>query len=304
MPHRHHVKRLETRRTANRGRLWGALAINAVVLAATVAGGILADSLALLAEAGHLLSDVGAIAIALFASSLAARAPTPSRTFGLQRSEVLAALVNGVALVVIAVLIVVAAISRFSGTPDVAGGGVLALGVVGLLGNIAATALLAAGERSDLNLEGALRHSAADALGSLGVIVAGTVVLATGWNPIDPLVSIFIALLIAAGSWRLLREPFEVLMEAAPSELDVQEIGTAMASDPDVVEIHDLHVWTVTSGFPALSAHLVVQPGCDRDAVRLRMEGLLRRRFEVDHTTLQVVQPGPQDGLIQVENAG
>lgn len=280
--------------------MWVALALNAAMLAVAVVGGILAHSLALLAEAGHLASDAGAIAIGLVAARLAALAPTPARTFGYQRGEILGALVNGVALVVISVLIVVGAVSRFSDPPNVAGTGVLVLGLVGLAGNALATWVLAAGERADINLEAVLRHSAADALSSLGVIVAGAVVLTTGWNAADPLVSILIAGLIAASSWRLLREPFDVLMEAAPAGIDVEEIGRAMAAERDVLEIHDLHVWAVTSGFPALAAHLVARRGADRDLVRASVEALLRERFEIRHTTLQVVESS-EHGLIAVE---
>ena len=274
-----------------------ALAINAAMLVAAIAGGILTGSLALLAEGGHLLSDVGAIGVGLVAARLASTAPTPARTFGLHRSEVLGALVNGVALVAISVLVLAGAVMRLSDPPEVAGAGVLILGLAGLVGNLAATWVLASGTRADINLEGVLRHSAADALSSLGVVVAGAVVLASGWDAIDPLVSMLIALLIAAGSWRLLKEPVNVLLEAAPAGLDVREIGAAMASAPDVVEIHDLHVWTVTSGFPALSAHLVVRAGADRDGARAGVEALLDERFGIHHTTLQVVE----DHLIAVE---
>jgi cobalt-zinc-cadmium efflux system protein len=302
MAHHHHAYHpLELRRARNRARMGVALALNLAMLAVAVVGGILANSLALLAEAGHLLSDTGAIAIGLIAARLAALAPTPARTFGYQRSEILGALVNGVALVVISVLIVVGAVARLSDPPDVAGTGVLVLGLVGLAGNAAATWVLAGGERNDINLEAVLRHSAADALSSLGVIVAGAIVLATGWNEVDPLVSIMIAALIAAGSWRLLREPIDVLMEAAPAGIDVRKVGNAMAADRDVLEIHDLHVWAVTSGFPALSAHLVVRQGANRDLVRARVEALLRERFEIRHTTLQVVESS-EERLIAVEN--
>jgi cobalt-zinc-cadmium efflux system protein len=271
------------------------------MLVATILGGILADSLALLADAGHLLSDVGALAIALLAARLATRAPTATRTFGLQRSEVLGALFNGITLVVISALIVVGAVSRLSDPPDVGGVGVLALGAVGLLGNLAASIVLLGGEREDINLEGALRHSVGDALSSLGVIVAGVVVLATGWNTIDPLVSLLIAGLIAAGSWRLLKEPIDVLLEAAPPGTDVREVGRAICAQPGVVEVHDLHVWTVTSGFTALAAHVVVEPGADRDLARRRIEAVLDERFDIHHTTLQMVESVEEPRLIQVE---
>ncbi len=278
-----------------------ALAINVAMLAATIVGGILANSLALLADGGHLASDVAAIGIALIAARLASVAPTAARTYGLQRSEILGALINGVALVVVSALIVFEAIARFSDPPDVGGVGVLALGLFGLIGNATATAVLLKGERDDLNLEGVLRHSFGDALSSLGVVVAGVIVLATDWNAADPLASLLIAGLIAASSWRLLKEPLDVLMEAAPAGIDTREIGQALAADADVVEVHDLHVWTVTSGFPALSAHVVVCRDCDRDLVRRRLEQLLAERFEIHHTTLQVVRAVETGELLQVE---
>jgi cobalt-zinc-cadmium efflux system protein len=300
--HTHQADSLWAHRAGNRARMWAALAINIALLLATAVGGILTDSLALLAEAGHLVSDVGAIAIGLLAARLALIDPTPARTFGLKRSEVVGALVNGIALVVVSFLILVQAISRLSDPPEVGGTGVLVLGLLSLAGNVAATMVLASGARSDINLEGVLRHSASDALSALGVVLAGVVVLGTGWDLIDPLISILISILIAAGSWRLLKEPFEVLMEAAPAGIDVRSVGEAMASDPDIVEIHDLHVWTVTSGFPALSAHLVVKAGADRDLVRGRIEELLHGRFGVHHTTLQVVEATRTTPLISVED--
>jgi cobalt-zinc-cadmium efflux system protein len=299
--HGHLHARLDVRRAANRRRMLAALGINLVLLAATVVGGILAHSLALLADGGHLASDVAAIGIALVAARLASVAPTAARTYGLQRSEVLGALINGVALVVVSALIVFEAIARFSDPPNVAGVGVLVIGLVGLAGNAAATAVLLGGERDDLNLEAVLRHSFGDALSSLGVVVAGAIVLATGWNAADPIASLLIAGLIAASSWRLLKEPLDVLMEAAPPGMDAQEIGEALAADADVVEVHDLHVWTVTPGFPALSAHVVVCGGCDRDLVRRRLEQLLADRFEIHHTTLQVVRVVETGELLQVE---
>lgn len=296
-----HAERLDARRAGNRVRMRAALAINAALLVATVIGGILTDSLALLADAGHLLSDVGAIAIGLVAASLAGRAPTGARTYGFQRSEVIGAFLNGIVLLVVVVLIAAAAVGRLSSPPDVGGTGVLVLGLVGLAGNVLATLVLAAGEREDINLEGVLRHSAGDALSSLGVVVAGVVVLATGWNTVDPLVSLLIAAFIAATTWRLLKEPFDVFMEAAPAGMEVREVGRAICAEPDVIEVHDLHVWTVTSGFPALSAHVVVSPGSDRDLARARIERLLDERFGIHHTTLQMVEATDRGSLIQVE---
>jgi cobalt-zinc-cadmium efflux system protein len=278
-----------------------ALAINVALLVATAVGGLLAGSLALLADAGHLASDVGAIAIGLIAARLAGVAPTPARTYGLQRSEILGALANGVLLLIVTVLIVVEAVTRLEDPPDVGGVGMLVLGFVGLAGNVAATWVLSAGEREDINLEGVLRHSAADALSSLGVVAAGAVVLVAGWNIADPIASLLIALLIAAGSWRLLKEPVDVLLESAPAGTDVRAVGEAMAAEPQVVEVHDLHVWTVTSGFPALSAHVVVDRGAGRDLVLAQMERMLAERFGIQHTTLQVVECADPEELIQLE---
>lgn len=291
---------LDARRADSRRRMWIALAINAGLLGATVVGGIVTGSLALLADAGHLLSDLGAIALGLFAATMAARPPGPRRTFGFQRTEVLAALANGVALVAIGVVIVIAAIGRLSEPPDVEGAGVVVLGVVGLAGNLAATWVLARGGRQDLNLEGVLRHSAADALGSVGVIVSGSVILATGWTLIDPLASLAIAALILISSWRLIAEPVNVLMEAAPRGIDPESVGREICALEHVREVHELHLWTVTSGFEALAAHVVVEREADRDLVRRQLEVMLNERFGIEHTTLQM-EEAADARLLEVE---
>lgn len=282
--------------------MWIALAINAVMLVAEVVGGVLTGSLAVLADAGHLLSDVGAIALALFAAALAARPAGGRMTFGYQRSEILAALTNGLLLVGVSVVIGVEAIGRLGDPPSIDGLGVLALGLLGLAGNVAATVVLARGEREDVNLEGVLRHSAADALGSLGVVIAGAFVLAGGSDIVDPIVSLLIAALILISSWRLIKEPFDVLMEAAPAGVDVDAAGAAICSEEGVRSVHDLHIWTVTSGFGALAAHVVVSADCDPGMVRRRLELLLHERFGIDHTTLQMEEEASA-ALLHVENA-
>jgi cobalt-zinc-cadmium efflux system protein len=282
--------------------MWVALGINLGLLGIEVVAGLITGSLALLADAGHLLSDVGSIGLALFAATLAARPAGPRRTFGYQRSEIIAALINGLVLVAVSMVIVVAAVGRLSDPPEVAGAGVLAVGALGLAGNLAAALVLARGPRADVNLEGALRHSAADALGSVGVLVSGAVLLTIGWRSIDPLVSLAIAALVLASSWRLIREPFDVLMEAAPAGMDVEEIGDAICSEPHVREVHELHLWTVTSGFEALAAHVVVDHGADRDLVRQRLEVMLSERFGLEHTTLQMEEKASGE-LLEVEGA-
>jgi cobalt-zinc-cadmium efflux system protein len=282
--------------------MWIALAINCGLLVAGVVGGILTGSLALLADAGHVLSDVGSIVLALIAARLALLPAAGQRTFGYQRSEVLAALVNGLLLVAVSVAIAIAAIGRFSDPPSIDGAGVLALGVFGLAGNLAATLVLARGEREDINLEGVLRHSVADALGSLGVAAAGAFVLLGGSAIVDPIVGLLIAVLVLASSWRLIKEPFDVLMEAAPADLDVDGIGAAICAEQGVRSVHDLHVWTVTAGFGALAAHVVVARDCDRDLIRRRLELTLAEGFGIEHTTLQMEEEADQ-ALLRVENA-
>jgi cobalt-zinc-cadmium efflux system protein len=297
-----HSHSLDARRGDSRRRMWIALGINLGMFGVEAIGGVLTGSLAVLADAGHLLSDVGSIALALFAAALAARPAAGRMTFGYQRSEILAALVNGLLLVGVAVAVAIAAVGRLGDPPEIEAGGVLALGFLGLLGNVAATLVLARGEREDVNLEGVLRHSAADALGSLGVVLAGGFVLLGGSTIVDPLVSLAIAGLILLSSWRLIAEPLGVLMEAAPAGVDVDAAAAAICEEEGVRSVHDLHIWTVTSGFGALAAHVVAAPECDRDLIRRRIELLLRERFGIDHTTLQMEEEAT-DELLSVENA-
>ena len=283
----HHGHSHAPSRETNRNRLTIALVINLALVVAGVIGTVAFKSLALFADAGHILSDVGAIALAMFAAAMAARPASGRRTFGFYRTEILAALANGLILVVVAVLVFIEGVMRLSSPSNVDGLGVLIIGVVGLVGNVAATVALAGGDREDINLEAVLRHSAGDALGSLGVVVSGALVLAFGWDRADPIAGMVIGVLILLSSWRLIKEPIDVLMEAAPEGVDVQEIGIAMAAVEGVREVHDLHVWTVTSGFPALAAHLRVAPEHDRDEVRHAVEHVLQERFGIEHTTLQ-----------------
>jgi len=280
--------------------LW-ALAINVGLLLAEAVGGFLTGSLAVLADAGHLLSDVGSIVLALMAARLASMPAGGQRTFGYQRSEVLAALVNGLLLVAVSIGIAIAAIGRISDPPGIDGWGVLALGALGLAGNLGATGVLAAGQRQDINLEGVLRHSAADALGSLGVLVAGAWVLLGGSAVVDPVVGLLIATLVLASSWRLIKEPFDVLMESAPADIDVDGVGREICAEEGVRSVHDLHVWTVTSGFGAIAAHVVVAEATDRDLIRRRLELTLKEEFGIEHTTLQMEEEASQD-LLRVEN--
>jgi cobalt-zinc-cadmium efflux system protein len=277
---------------AYRGTNRRALAIAALLISsfmfAEVVGGLVTGSLALLADAAHMLSDSFSLWLALGAVWLASRPATLRRTFGLKRAEILAALVNGISLVVIAVVITVEAIGRFSDPPDVAGGGMLVVAVVGLLVNIAAAWALARSGGDSLNVSAALRHVIADLLGSVGVILAAAIILTTGWELADPLISLIIAVLIAGSAWSVLRDSVDILLESAPRDADTAQIGQAMAATPGVVEVHDLHVWTITSGFSALSAHVLVDADTDCHDRRRALEQLLHEQFDLDHTTLQV----------------
>ncbi len=285
-------------REANRTRMVVALAINLGMVAAAVVGAVVFHSVALAAEAGHVLSDVGAIGLALFAAAIAARPARGRRTFGFHRTEILAALANGLTLVAVAVFVFIEAVMRLSHPSTVHGLGVLIIGAVELAGNAAATFALAGGDREDINLEAVLRHSAADALGALAVLISGALVLITGWDRVDPITGLLLGGLILAGSWRLISEPIDVLMEAAPPGLDIQEVGTAMAAIEGVREVHDLHVWTVTSGFPALAAHVRTDPARDPDEIRHALERELAERFGIEHTTLQMMV----EQLLEIED--
>jgi cobalt-zinc-cadmium efflux system protein len=277
-----------------------ALGINLVFFCAEVAAGLIADSLALLSDAGHMLGDTAAIALALVAARLAERAPAGSMTFGLKRGEILSAQINGLTLLVLAVLIVVEAVGRLLDPPEVEAGLVLWVGMAGVLVNLAAAWALARANRASLNVEGAFQHTLLDALASLGAAVAAVVILATGFQRADPIASLLVALLMLISAWALLRASGRVLLEAAPEGTDPGEIGRALCEMPGVLEVHDLHVWEVTSGFPALSAHVVVGPGTDSNVARLQLAELLERRFEIGHTTLQVEHP--DDGLLEIED--
>lgn len=275
------------------------LGLTATYTVAEVIGGLLTGSLALLADAGHMLSDTGSLAVALGAIWLARRPATPARSFGFKRAEILAALANGVTLVAISIWIFIEAAQRFSNPREVLGGWMLAIAVGGLLINLTGALILARGDRGSLNLQAALRHVIADVLGSIGVIAAAIVILLTGWLYADPLISVLIGILVAASSWGVLKESVSILLEATPKGIDAEEVQAKMSSLAGVTNVHDLHIWTITSGFPALAAHVLVERGEDCHAKRRELERLLEREYEIDHTTLQVDHAGQE--LLQID---
>ncbi len=269
-------------------RLGLALALIVAFMIGEVVAGLLAHSLALLSDSAHMLTDAGALALSLVVLRLAARPAGGNRTFGLRRSEILSAQANGAALLVLAGLIVYGAIRRLVSPPDAKGGAILVVALIGIGVNLLATRLLSGANRQSLNIEGSFQHVLNDLYAFIATAAAGGVILATGWVRADPVAALFVAALMLLASWRLLRDSGRVLLDIAPEGLPVTEIGTAMAAHPGVVEVHDLHVWEVTTEFPTLSAHVLVEPGADCHGIRRELESLLRDRFGLEHTTLQV----------------
>jgi cobalt-zinc-cadmium efflux system protein len=277
-----------------------ALALILGLMAVEIAAGIVAGSLALLADAGHLLTDAAALGAALVAARLASRPARGPWTFGLGRAEIVAAQANGIALLLVGIWIVYGAIRRLVSPLDVHGGIVLVVALVGIAVNLAATLVLSRADRESLNVRGAFLHVATDLAAFIGTAVAGAIVLLTGWNRIDPIAGLFVAALCLRSSWTLLRESNRIFMEASPTGIDPDDVARTLAEDDDVVEVHDLHVWTVTSGFPALAAHVLVSPASDCHAARRRLQRVLDNRYHLHHVTLQVDHVAQREQAVQL----
>ena len=279
-------------KSAPYSRLWWAFAINLVFLVVEVIGGLMVNSLALLADAGHMLTDVGALALAIFVAHLARRAATPNRTFGLLRAEVLGAFLNGATLVLIVGFILYEAWERIGSRQAIDGPVMILIAVFGLVANIASALILAKGHEENVNLRGAFLHMVADALGSVGAIIAGLVIMTTGWVPIDAIASVVIGLLILWSSWGFLKQTMNILLEATPENIDYMEVKESLEAMEHIAAVHDLHIWTITSGMPVLSAHIRLATccadtnhwqNCLSDANRL-----IKEKFGIEHTTLQI----------------
>jgi cobalt-zinc-cadmium efflux system protein len=277
-------------RDADRRALKIALALIVAFMVVEIVAGVLSSSLALLSDAGHMLTDAAALALALAAARLATRRASGSMTYGLGRAEILSAQANGVTLLVLACLIVYGAIGRLVSPPSVHAGVVLVVALAGIPLNLVAARILSGGQHHErsLNVEGSYRHILTDLYGFIATAIAAVVILATGFDRADAIASLVIAGLMLRASYSLLLASGRVFMEAAPAGLDPDEIGRALAAQPGVVEVHDLHVWEVTSGFAALSAHVVVRAGDDCHELRRSLQELLEERFDIHHTTLQV----------------
>jgi cobalt-zinc-cadmium efflux system protein len=285
---------------ADRRVLALALGVLVAFMVVEVILGLLANSLALLADAGHMLTDASALGLALFAS-WAAGLPARGRwTFGFARAEILAAQANGLALLILGVWILYSAGRRLADPPEVDAVVVGAVALAGIVVNLGVLTVLSRARRESLNIRGAYLHVATDLVAFVGTAIAGGLILLTGWDRFDPLASIVVVGLMLAAAVSLLRESGRIFLEGAPASVPPGEVGRAIAEQDGVVETHDLHVWTVTSGFPALSAHVLVQPGADCHRIRLQLEHMLHERFRVEHTTLQVEHAAAKSGL-QIE---
>ncbi len=263
------------------------LVLTVTIMVAEVVGGFLSNSLALLADAGHMLTDSAAIALALFASWIAGRPATAERTFGYLRLEIIAALINGTLLIGLTGLIVWQAIGRFMTPPTIEPRILLGVATLGLIGNAVALRILHGGHEHSLNVRGAYLHVLGDLLGSIGAMTAGVIILLTGWTIADPLVSIFIAILIMIGAVRLVKESVDILLEATPPHIDLNEVADAISAVPGVTQVHDLHVWTVTSGVVAMSGHAVV---CEPEQSQVVLETVQERMagLGIHHVTVQI----------------
>jgi cobalt-zinc-cadmium efflux system protein len=297
--HHHHEHDHGVSADADRGKLAIALALIVSFMAVEVAVGIVAGSLALLSDAAHMLTDAGALALSLLAIRLARRPAFGAMTFGLKRSEILAAAVNGSTLLVLGLLIVYEGVRRLIEPPPVDGAPVLIVAILGVAVNVVATAILARANRRSLNVEGAYQHIFTDLIAFIATAIAGAVILVTGFDRADGIAALLVAAIMLRAAYGLLRESGRVFLEAAPRGLDPQEIGRRMAGQPGVAEVHDLHIWEVTSGFPALSAHVLVGRNADCHGARRALERLLHDDFEIEHTTLQVDHEGGE--LLEIE---
>jgi cobalt-zinc-cadmium efflux system protein len=277
-------------RGAERRALTTGLAVSTALFVVEAVGGWWTNSLAVLSDAAHLFGDVAALALTLFALWMGARPASPSKTFGYYRAEILAALLNGVVLWVVVVFILLEAWRRLGQPPDVAAGGMFAIAAGGLAVNVFVAHRLSGHAEHSLNLRGAYLHVLSDALGSVGALIAAGVILATGWTPADAIASVAIGILILKSSWALVREAVDVLMEAVPSHVDLETVQATLEQVPGTLEVHDLHVWSLTTGHYALSAHAVVDGSVAGDDILAIMSTVCTREFHIDHVTIQLEQ--------------
>ncbi|GGV54319.1 cation diffusion facilitator family transporter [Streptomyces griseoflavus] len=294
--HAHGAHAGGTAGAAYRGRLRAALAITLGVMVVQIVGGVLADSLALVTDAAHMATDALGLGMALLAIHFANRPPSDRRTFGLARAEILAALANCLLLLGVGGYVLYEVVERFVTPADTKGGLAMVFGAIGLVANLVSLTLLMRGQKESLNVRGAFLEVAADALGSVAVIVSALVIVTTGWTAADPIASLLIALMIVPRSVKLLRETLDVLLEAAPKGVDMAQVRAHILATPGVEDVHDLHAWTITSGMPVLSAHVVVSPdtlnALGHEKMLHELQGCLGDHFDVEHCTFQLEPVG------------
>jgi cobalt-zinc-cadmium efflux system protein len=294
--HAHGAPAGGTAAAAYRGRLRVALSITLTVMVVEIVGGLMADSLALVADAAHMATDAVGLGMALLAIHFANRPPSGNRTFGYARAEILAALANCLLLLGVGGYVLYEAIHRFVTPADTEGGLTIVFGLIGLVANTISLTLLLRGQKDSLNVRGAFLEVVADALGSVAVIISAVVIMTTGWQAADPIASILISIMIVPRTWKLLHETLDVLLEAAPKNVDMAEVRTHILALPGVEDVHDLHAWTITSGMPVLSAHVVVSSdvlnAIGHEKMLHELQGCLGHHFDVEHCTFQLEPSG------------
>ncbi|OCA84396.1 zinc transporter ZitB [Bacillus sp. FJAT-27225] len=279
--HHHH--------TSNKRALLLAFILIATFMVIEVIGGILTNSLALLSDAGHMLSDAAALGLSYFAIKLGEKKSTQAKTYGYKRFEIIAAALNGLTLIVISVFIFIEAIERFSNPPEVQSSGMLIISTIGLLVNIAAAFILMKGDKEEnLNVRSAFLHVLGDMLGSVGAIVAALLMIFFGWGIADPIASVIVAILIIISGWRVTKDSFHILMEGAPEQIDFEALRGELLQIPYVNDVHDLHIWSVTSGMPMLSCHIAIAQDGKHDTILRQAQSLLHDHYGIEHSTIQV----------------
>lgn len=297
MAHSHagHAPRAGTAGARNKGRLKGALALTAGFMVVEAVGGLLTGSLALVADAAHMLTDAGGLALALIAIRFAERPATPQKTYGYARMEILVALLNALVLLLVTIFILYEAVERFISPPPILAGPMLAVAVVGLAVNLGSMKLLSAGSSESLNVKGAYFEVMGDALGSLGVVIAALIVMFTGWRLADPIIGAGIGLFIVPRTWSLMKQAIHILMEGTPPEIDLVLLEGAIKEIPGVVSVHDLHVWTLTSGVDSMSCHVVIADMARARETLAQVNDAMQARFDLTHTTIQIEDQALRD---------
>ena len=275
--------------TANKNALLSAFLLIAAFMIVEVIGGVITNSLALLSDAGHMLSDAAALGLSFFAIKLGEKSVSQEKTYGYKRFEIIAAALNGLALIVISLIIFYEAIQRFFAPPKVQSTGMLIISVIGLLVNIVAAWILMKGDKDEnLNVRSAFLHVIGDMLGSVGAIIAALLIMFFGWGIADPIASVIVAGLILVSGWRVTKDSFHILMEGSPTEIDANEVKAALGQIPLVREVHDLHIWTITSGYPVLSCHITIADEGVHDEILAQSQKILHDHFDIEHSTVQI----------------